>query len=142
LIIGARVNDALVYNKALADRVSLTDTKVATKAILADLLKASGMDIPENRILVGEAQYKTTTGTTTYVWGEIALFCYIDPNTTTLFDDTLVKQFSLRGNKGVEIGFYRDSDVTIDGEWAYGQIDYGFELVNYKCGYLFTTVVN
>jgi hypothetical protein len=143
LIIGARVNDALSYNQALADRVSLTDTRVATKGILAELLKGAGMDIPESRILVGEAQYKTGAGgATNYVWGDIALFCYIDTSSTTLFDDTLVKQFSLRGNKGVDIGFYRDNDVTINGEWAYGQIDYGFELVNYKCGYLFTTVVS
>jgi phage pi2 protein 07 len=143
LILGAKVNDALSYNSALANRVSLTDTKVVSKSILADMLKSSGINIPENRILVADAQYKTVAGgTPSYVWGNIALFAYIDPNTTTLFDDTLVKQFRLKKNAGVEMGFYKENDPTVHGEWGYGQIDYGFELVNYQCGYLFTTVVS
>lgn len=143
LIIGAKVNDALSFNSALANRVSLTDEKVVSLSILANMLKKAGLDIPENRIIVAEAQYKSSpSATPAYVWGDIALFAYIDPNTTTLYDDTLVKQFRLRNNGGVDMGFFKPNDPTVNGEWAFGQIDYGFELVNYEAGYLFTTVVS
>jgi hypothetical protein len=143
LILGARVNDALSYNATLADKVSMTNNKVVSKAILGQLLNSAGLEIPEERIIVGEAQMKTSISSpATYIWDDIALFCYIDPNSTTMFDDTLVKQFRLKGNKGVKIGFYKEPDPTVLGEWATGQIDYGFKLVNFECGYLFTTVVS
>lgn len=143
LILGSKVNTALSFNTALADRVSMTNEKVVSKAILSKLLMNAGIEIPENRIIVGNATYKTDINSAdTYVWNDIALFAYIDPNASTMLDDTLVKNFRLKGNAGVKVGMYKSNDPTVLGEWITGQLDYGFELVNYKMGYLFTTVVS
>lgn len=143
LIIGYEAMLELIYNAAFTSLMPYQDDKVVTAALLSRLLNINGIKIPEDNIYVGVAQTKTSaSGTSSFIWGKSALFCYIDKKSQTKRADTLVKTFRLKGNKGEKFQFFDDADKTKKGEWAAAEIDYGHELVNYKCGYLFTTVVN
>jgi hypothetical protein len=143
LIIGYEVMVQLAYNAAFASLMPYQNEKVVTAAVLSKLLNINGINIPEDNIYVGSAQTKTSaSGTASFIWGKSALFCYIDKKAQTKRADTLVKTFRLKGNKGEKFQFFDDADKTKKGEWASAEIDYGHELVNYKCGYLFTTVIN
>jgi hypothetical protein len=142
-IIGYEAALRLQYNPALGSILGSNEQKIVNAAVLGRLFQQMGLNIPEENIYIGEAQYKTVkTGTANYIWGKDALFAYIDKKSTTRRDDTLTKTFAYKKNRKDEIGTFTPAKPTIKGRWAYAIMHYGHTLVNYKCGYLFKTVVS
>jgi hypothetical protein len=138
LIIGFQAAQGLRNNPDILSIMRSNDLKVVTKEVIAEVF---GLD-PAN-IYIGKAKYRSTlSATPTYIWGKSALFCYIDPKANTVDDDTLIKQVRLKNGVGEYYQYFEDPDKSKKGEWADAHIDYGFALTNYKCGYLFTTVVS
>lgn len=143
LVLGYEAMLGLQYNPAVLDLLGDNSEKAVTKAILSKILMANGVNIPEQNIYVGAAQYKTKlSAASTFIWGKKALFAYVDKRANTRHGDTLVKTFRLKGNKGDTYEFYPDPDKSKNGEWCYAKLGYQHKLVNYKTGYLYDTVVS
>ena len=144
LILGWEAMLGLQYNPDILRLLSDNNEKVVTRSILSKILMTQGVNIPEQNIYVGSQTYKEekTDATAQYIWGKSALFAYIDKKASTKKGDTLVKTFRQKDNKGDTYEFYPDPDKSKNGEWCYAKLGYGHEMVNFKCGYLFTTVVN
>ncbi len=142
LIMGYEAMQGLQYNERI---LSLFGNEF--KTVTVDVLKRAfaNIGLPLQNIIVGtqtqETAGKGLTSSQAFIWGKSALFAYIDPNSATRKNQTLVKTFRYKSQPMVTRVF-NDPDQTKRGKWVYGGLNYGHKLVSSDCGYLFTTVVS
>lgn len=143
LIIGSEVANALAIHPEVLKRLSDNKERILDLTLLGKLFSAFNTGI--NKVLIGDATHNTSkqgqTDAFDNLWGKYALFAYIDPNSATLRNQTLGKNFIMQNGKA-ELKYFQDADQTKKGEWCYYGIDYDFEVVSAACGYLFSTVVS
>ncbi len=142
LILGFEAMQGLQYNERILSLFG-NEFKTVTIDVLKRAFAMSGLFL-QNIIVGGATRNSAAKGLTAshaFLWGKSALFAYIDPNPATRKSKTLVKTLTLR-SKPFQYGFYKPTDPTINGEYAWAKLNYVHKIVSSDCGYLFTTVVD
>tara|TARA_Y100000310_G_scaffold90528_3_gene87825 strand:- start:879 stop:1850 length:972 start_codon:yes stop_codon:yes gene_type:complete len=128
-------------------RESRADSKMKSLMDMDEVRQVfSNKRMKMSKVIVGDSQYNTAaenqTASWSDVWGKFLLVAYIDYNAVTELEQSLTKCFQEKGNAGVSVKFYKDSEnEDAKSEDCRAEVHYDDNVLDTSCGYLFSTAV-
>ena len=129
MVVGAKVYEALEQNKAVLDRIKVTQTKVASIELLAQVFNIE-------KIVVGMAAYVDDAGNLNDIWGSNVVLAYVRPTQQGINDNAIEPSFGYNFRR--RDGFFVDRYTAVGGKIEYVRATDNYQslIVGADAGYL------